>query len=275
MKTALGKGLDALFPERGEDIINIDIDKIIPFEGQPRKVFKDDTILELSISIKETGILQPIIVTRYDNSDFFHLIAGERRLRAAKLAGLSKIPAIVKEVSHQRALEIALIENIQREDLNPIETAEALQRLHREFNLSQEEISKKVGKDRTTVANYLRVLKLPEEVKALIEGDKLTLGHAKALLTVEDDNKKIEIAKRISKYSLSVRATEALCKKLSKRKVPEERLLSPEIKEFEDKLTKNLGMEVQIHHKGKKGKVEIRYQTLDELRKLIFMLMKG
>ncbi len=275
MKTALGKGLDALFPERGEDIINIDIDKIIPFEGQPRKVFKDDTILELSISIKETGILQPIIVTRYNNSDFFHLIAGERRLRAAKLAGLSKIPAIVKEVSHQRALEIALIENIQREDLNPIETAEALQRLHREFNLSQEEISKKVGKDRTTVTNYLRVLKLPEEVKALIEGDKLTLGHAKALLTVEDDNKKIEIAKKISKYSLSVRATEALCKKLSKREVPEERLLSPEIKEFEDKLTKNLGMKVQIHHKGKKGKVEIRYQTLEELRKLILMLMKG
>ncbi|MCX7914387.1 MAG: ParB/RepB/Spo0J family partition protein [Thermodesulfovibrionales bacterium] len=274
MKMALGRGLDALIPDKGEEVINIDIDKIIPLESQPRKVFKDETIQELSISIKETGVLQPIIVTRFDSSDSYRLVAGERRLRAAKLAGLSTIPAIVKEVSPQKALEIALIENIQREDLNPLETAEALERLNREFNLSHEEISKKVGKDRTTVTNYLRILKLPEKVKSLIDGDKITLGHAKALLTVPDDTKKVEVAKKILRYSLSVRATEALCKRLLDKKTLKEPLHSPEIEEIEVKLTHALGMEVKIYHKERKGKVEIRYETLDELERLLSKLIK-
>ena len=167
MKMALGKGLDALIPEKGGEILYIDVDRIRPGKHQPRKFFDEKALKELSASIKEKGILQPIIVSRTGDGTF-SLITGERRWRAATLSGLKKIPALIKNVASKDSLEIALIENIQREDLNPIEAAEAFNKLIREFNLTQEELSEKVGKERTTVTNYLRLLKLPDEIKKML-----------------------------------------------------------------------------------------------------------
>lgn len=259
---ALGRGLNALLPQRADEIIHIDIDKIIPSGSQPRRVFRDDTLKELSASIKETGILQPIIVSK-SKGDLYRLIAGERRWRAAKLAGLTKIPALIKDVTPQSALEIALIENIQRDDLNPIETAEALQRLNEEFNLSQEDLSKKVGKDRSTISNYLRILRLPDEVKSYIDNNALSIGHAKALLTSQGENKQIEAAKKIIKYALSVRAAESLCKRLANPQIIEKTKKLPEITELEDKLINALKTKVKIRHKGQKGKIEIEYYSPD------------
>lgn len=273
MKAALGRGLDALLPERGDEVIQIDINNILPSESQPRKVFRDEALKELSASIKEKGILQPVIVSRLEDG-FFRLIAGERRWRASRLAGLAKIPALIKDVSSQAALEIALIENIQREELNPIETAEALQRLHGEFNLSQEDLSKRVGKDRSTIANYLRILKLPAEIKSYINDNILSIGHAKVVLSLQSKQKQIEAAKKIVKHALSVRAAEALCKRLSDEQPIEKKEKLPEVADLEDKLIKALGTKVRIHHKGKKGKIEIEYYSLDELDRLLELFLK-
>ncbi len=273
MKAALGRGLDALLPERGEEVIQIAIDQILPSEGQPRKIFRDEPLNELSSSIKEKGILQPVIVSRLGDGTF-RLIAGERRWRAAKLAGLTKIPALIKEVTSLVALEIALIENIQREELKPVETAEALNRLYSEFNLSQEDISRKVGKDRSTIANYLRIFKLPYEVKSLINENNLSAGHAKAILSLNSVQKQIEATKRIVKNALSVRAAEALCKKLSSEQ-PKKKEKLLEVVDLEDKLIKALGTKVKINHKGQKGKIEIEYYSLEELDRLLDLFLRG
>lgn len=274
MKTALGKGLEALLPEKGEEVVKLEIEKIIPNEYQPRKVFKDETLKELSLSIKEKGVLQPVIVTRVGDGTF-RLIAGERRWRAAALAGLKKIPALIKDVSSQDAIEIALIENIQREELNAVETAEAFNRLLKEFHLTQEELSHRVGKDRATIANYLRILKLPDEIKTYINSDVLSIGHAKAILTLENRQKQIEAAKEIIKRGLSVREAEALCKKLSQPSKPKKKKDKlPEVADLENKLTRSLGTKVKIHHKDKCGKIEIEYYSLDELDRLLEILMK-
>ncbi len=275
MKAALGKGLEALLPEKGEEVIRLDIEKIIPNQHQPRKIFKDEALKELSVSIKEKGVLQPVIVSRVGDGTF-RLIAGERRWRAATLAGLKKIPALIKDVSSQDAIEIALIENIQREELNAVETAEAFNRLLKEFHLTQEDLSHRVGKDRATIANYLRILRLPDEIKAFINNDSISIGHAKALLTLENRQKQIEAAKEIIKRGLSVREAEALCKRLSqpvKQKKRAERL--PEVADLEHKLTRSLGTKVKINHKDKRGKIEIEYYSLDELDRLLEILMKG
>jgi len=275
MKAALGKGLEALLPEKGEEVIRLEIEKIIPNQHQPRKIFKDEALKELSASIKEKGVLQPVIVSRVGDGTF-RLIAGERRWRAATLAGLKKIPALIKDVSSQDAIEIALIENIQREELNAVETAEAFNRLLKEFHLTQEDLSQRVGKDRATIANYLRILKLPDEIKAFINNDNISIGHAKALLTLENKQKQIETAKEIIKKGLSVREAEALCKRLSqpiKPKKKKEKL--PEVADLEHKLTRSLGTKVKINHKDKRGKIEIEYYSLDELDRLLEILMKG
>lgn len=274
MKAALGKGLEALLPEKGEEVIRLEIEKIIPNQHQPRKIFKDEALKELSTSIKEKGVLQPVIVSRVGDGTF-RLIAGERRWRAATLAGLKKIPALIKDVSSQDAIEIALIENIQREELNAVETAEAFNRLLKEFNLTQEELSQRVGKDRATIANYLRILKLPDEIKAFINTDSISIGHAKALLTLENRQKQIEAAKEIIKKGLSVREAEALCKRLSqpvKPKKKKEKL--PEVADLEHKLTRSLGTKVKINHKDKRGKIEIEYYSLDELDRLLEILLQ-
>lgn len=273
MKMALGKGLEALLPEKGEEIVKIDIEKIISNEYQPRKIFKDSALKDLSASIKEKGVLQPVIVSRVGDGSF-KLIAGERRWRAATLAGLKKIPALIKDVSSQDAIEIALIENIQREELNAIETAEAFSRLLKEFNLTQEDLSQRVGKDRATIANYLRILKLPDEIKAFINNDSISIGHAKALLILENRQKQIEAAKEIIKRGLSVREVEALCKRLSQPLKPKKKDKLPEVADLENKLARSLGTKVKINHKDKRGKIEIEYYSLDELDRLLEILMK-
>ncbi len=271
MKTALGKGLEALIPEKGEEVIYLDIDRVFPGEQQPRKAFRDDSLKELAASIKEKGVLQPVIVSRVGDGTF-RLVTGERRWRAAALAGLKKMPALIRDVASKDSLEIALIENIQREDLNPIETAEAFRRLVTDFNLTQEELSDKVGKDRATIANYLRLLKLPEEIKSLIYNGSLSMGHAKTLLTIEGRANQIEAARKIIKGGLSVREAEALTKKVTKPKKAKV-IRDPQISSLEGKLIRSLGTKVRILHKGKKGKIEIEYYSLDELDRLLEILM--
>jgi ParB family chromosome partitioning protein len=198
MKSALGKGLGSLIPDKGKkgEILEIGIESIVPGEYQPRRVFNDHALNELALSIKEKGVIQPVIVKR-ETVGTYQLIAGERRWRAAKKAGLNKLPAIIKDVAPVEALELALIENIQREDLNPLEAAEAFQRLIRDFNLTHDELSAKVGKDRATVTNYLRILKLPPDIRKWIADGSLSIGHAKAILQIENANLQIEAARKI------------------------------------------------------------------------------
>jgi len=277
MKTALGRGLEALIPEKGEEILQIEVSRISAGGEQPRKVFRDESLKELAASIKEKGVLQPVIVSRTGDG-FFRLIAGERRWRASQLAGLKKIPAIIKNAAAKDSLEIALIENMQREDLNPIETAEAFHKLMKDFNLTQEELSEKVGKERATVANYLRLLKLPDEIRLLISDNSLSMGHARAILSIEGRTNQTEAARRILRKGLSVRETEALAKNIAasgtKKSKTHKGHKDPQIASLEDRLIKNLGTKVRIHHKGKKGgKIEIEYYSLDELDRLLDILM--
>lgn len=274
MKTALGKGLESLLPEKSQEVINIDITRIIPGEQQPRKVFRDTALQELAASIKERGVLQPIIVSRTGDGTF-RLIAGERRWRATALAGLKKIPAMVKDVASADSLEIALIENIQREDLNPVEMAEAFHRLMKDFSLTQEDLSAKVGKERATVANYLRLLKLPDEIKRLVNDGSLSMGHARAILAIEGKANQVEAARRIIHKGLSVREAETLAKKWgtgAKKKTTHHKK-DPQIESLQEKLIRGLGTKVRIYHKGKKGKIEIEYYSLDELDRLLDILM--
>ena len=284
MKPALGKGLSALIPEKekskavkSNEILELDINKITPNEYQPRRIFKDNALNDLVASIKEKGVIQPIIVRKKSNYSY-QLIAGERRWRASQIAGLMSIPVIVKDVAPIESLELALIENIQREDLNPLETAEAFHRLISDFKLTHEDLSKKVGKDRATVTNYLRILKLPTEVKKWVAEDSLTMGHAKALLQVENQRLLIQIAKKVIANGLSVRETETLCKKgsasgaaQSKTKAPKD----PQIASLEEKLMHSLGTKVILKHKSNKkgGRIEIEYYSLEELDRLLDTLI--
>ncbi|MEN2986169.1 MAG: ParB/RepB/Spo0J family partition protein [Thermodesulfovibrionaceae bacterium] len=263
MKKALGKGLEALIPKKEETFIEIDIERIIPNDMQPRKDFPEESLRELAQSIKEKGVLQPIVVSRVGDGTF-RIVVGERRWRAAKIAGVEKIPAIIKDVSAEEAAELALIENIQREDLDPVEIALCFEKLINDFNLTQQELSKRVGKDRATIANYLRILKLPDKIKEYLRQGVLTMGHAKAIASVEDAEKQIEIADYVITKALSVRQTEEFVRGIyrRKKKVVE---MTPEIRELEETLSTELGTKVKIHHKGKKGKLEIFYSSLDEL----------
>jgi len=273
VKKALGKGLDALIPKKEETLLEIEIERIIPNKSQPRTDFDENSLRELAQSIKEKGIIQPVVLSRVGDGTF-RIIAGERRWRAAKLAGLAKIPAIIKDVSPAEAVEIALIENIQREDLDPVETASAFERLLNEFKITQEELSKRVGKDRATIANYLRVLRLPDEVKQYLKDGLLTMGHAKAIVSLEDSKKQLELAKIVIKKALSVRQTEELVKKLSKHQIKKQKEKAPEINELEERLTSELGAKVKIIHKGKSGRLEIFYNSLDELDSILDRIFK-
>jgi len=278
MKTALGKGLNALIPEKvaAGGIIEIDISMVGPSEYQPRKVFKDSALKELAASIKEKGVIQPVIV-RKGTDKSFKLVVGERRWRAAKIAGLEKIPAIVKDTAPAEALELALIENIQREDLNPLEAAEAFQRLITDFNLTHDELSTKMGKDRATVTNYLRILKLPSDIKKWIAEGSLSVGHAKALLQIENVVAQIAVARKIIQKDLSVREAEAMSKKTLSQPAKGHKSSSwkdPQISSLEERLKQGLGTKVRLFHKGKKGgKIEIEYYSLDELDRLLEILI--
>ena len=279
-KTALGRGLDALIPDKkGREIVDIEITRITAGREQPRKAFNDERLKELSESIRERGVLQPVLVKREPDGSF-SLIAGERRTRAAQLAGLKRIPAIIREDNAADTLEIALIENIQREDLNPIETAGAFDRLIKEFGLTQEQVSSRVGKERATVANYLRLLGLPDEIKVLLVDGQLTMGHARAILSIEGKAAQMEAARTIIRKGLSVREAERLAKnppvatgKIARAK--KAALADPHSAEVEQKLIRSLGTKVRLRHnqKTKHGTIEIEYYSLEELDRLLDIML--
>lgn len=277
-KRGLGKGLGALIPENEEKmqnaVIELKITDVEPNDKQPRKAFDDQALTDLSESIKEHGVVQPIIVRKIGNS--FQIIAGERRWRASRLAGKKTIPAIVKECSNLEVMELALIENLQREDLNSIEEAMAYKSLIEEYNMTQEEISRQIGKSRPAIANSLRLLQLPEEIKGMIAAGKISQGHARALLAIEGEKKQLDIAEKIIDQQLNVRQIEKLAKEAKPKKavdvVPDKYQL--EINELEEKLKAALGTKVTIQHKQNKGRIEIEYYSNEELERIIDLLEK-
>ena len=285
-KRGLGRGLNALIgnnievaaeePEKKAEqaVMMLDIRKIDPDSTQPRKNFSDEALDELADSIKSHGVLQPLIVQKKDE-DRYQIIAGERRWRAAKKAGLTEIPALVKEYAPEQMLEISLIENIQRENLNPVEEAKAYQRLVQEYSLKQEEIAKRVGKNRTTITNSLRLLGLEDEVLSYLVSKELTTGHAKALLGVRNKERQIALAKKAVREGMSVRKLEALAKETPKQiSLPEPLNPAEEIiyKDITRKLQDALGTKVSIVRGPKKNKIEIEYYSEEELERLVELL---
>ncbi|MDN5301123.1 MAG: ParB family transcriptional regulator, chromosome partitioning protein [Thermoanaerobacteraceae bacterium] len=270
-KRGLGKGLSALIPmddKEQENVKDIKISEIRANKNQPRKKFDEEKIRELSDSIKEHGVLQPIIVRKKDGG--YELVAGERRWRAAQKAGIEKIPAIIKDLSDADVMEIALIENLQREDLNPLEEAEAYKKLIDEFGMTQEELSKRVGKSRSQIANTVRLLNLDEEIKKLISEEKLTAGHARALLAIEDKKERLKIAKKISESNMSVRETEETVKiKTHEKKKNKNQEINPVFIDITEKLQRALGTRVKVKGTEKRGKIEIEYYSEDELERIL------
>ena len=256
----------------------MDIAKVEPNREQPRKKFDEDALLELAESIKQFGVLQPLLVQERD--DYYEIIAGERRWRAAKMAGVKKVPVIIKKLTEQEIMEISLIENIQREDLNPIEEALAYKRLLSEFNLKQDEVAERVSKSRTAVTNAMRLLKLNEKVQQMVIDEMLTTGHARALLGIEDQKKQYTVAQKIFDEKLSVRDTEKLVKSLQneKKKQTDVRTqIDPKLEaiyqNLEEQMKVILGTKVSINHKdSEKGKLEIEYYSQDELDRIIDLL---
>ncbi len=281
-KLALGRGLDALIPDAGsigdkddpaapKSFLECDINLIQPNRYQPRSNFSADELAQLSESIGTQGILQPILVRKHDMG--YEVVAGERRLRAAKLAGLAQVPVLVKDVSDAEMLEIAIVENIQRENLNPMEEAEAYHRLIAEFGLTQEQASVRVGKSRSAVANFLRLRQLPEPIKASIIEGQLSMGHARALLGAESPAQQNAAWRAIIRKSLSVRQTEVLIKRLrTAAKVVERKKNTSEdrnLASVADSLSRRFGTKVQINRRGKKGKLEIEFYSNDDLNRLL------
>ena len=297
----LGKGLDALIPNKVGGAANetskktrsavkkdktvsekkpaaerlVKISSVEPNLKQPRRHFDEDALLELSESIKQYGVLQPLLVS--DKKDYFEIIAGERRWRAAKMAGLKEVPVVVKEFTEQEIVEISLIENIQREDLNPIEEAMAYKRLLKEFNLKQDEVAERVSKSRTAVTNSMRLLKLNERVQQMIIDDMISTGHARALLAIEDEEQQYMLANKIFDEKLSVRETEKLVKALKNPKKEEKK---PEVENqfvyanLEEQMKSLIGTKVSVHAKANgKGKIEIEYYSPDDLERIYELLM--
>jgi ParB family chromosome partitioning protein len=273
-RPALGKGLSALIPDAPEpraSTIEADVDRLTPNEFQPRVSADDARLQQLAQSIKANGIIQPIVVRKA--GDRFQIIAGERRWRAAMLAGLLRVPVVVRDVAPGREhslLEMALIENIQREDLNPIEEALAYRRLGDEFRLKQEDIATAVGKDRASVANYVRLLKLPDEVRTEVASGRLSMGHARALLSLTDEADQRRMARDVIARSLSVRETESLVKKIVEAGAPAREAAAPKpvdvhTRAAEDRLKLLLGTRVRIVRHGTRGRIEIDFGSEDEL----------
>lgn len=285
VKRGLGKGLDVMIPQRiseaessGEENVSretlVPIHEIEPNKTQPRKKFDQDALQELAESIKQYGVIQPLIVQKKDK--YYEIIAGERRWRAARLAGLKEVPVIIKDYSPQETVEIALIENIQREDLNPIEEAQAYQRLITEFNLKHEELAGRVAKSRAAITNSLRLLKLDKRIQQMLIDDQLTGGHARTLLSLEDPDLQYETACKVINDNLSVRDTEKLVRKILTKKPEKETAVTREdhfvYQALEEKLKNILGTKVSIKRKEKnKGKIEIEYYSDEELERLIEM----
>ena len=296
-KAGLGKGLDSLITnkvapakavsnspvkdEKSIEGILMDINKVEPNREQPRKNFDEDALLELSESIKQFGVLQPLLVQ--DKNGYYEIIAGERRWRAAKMAGLKEVPVIIKDLTEQEIVEISLIENIQRENLNPIEEAIAYKRLLTEFNLKQDEVAERVSKSRTAVTNSMRLLKLNEKVQQMVIDDMITTGHARALLGIENQEKQFQVAQKIFDEKLSVRETEKLVKKIQQEKEEskpkKEEKIDPKMEailsDLEETMKGILGTKVAINQKDeKKGKIEIEYYSMDELDRIIDLIRR-
>ena len=276
-RPALGRGLGALIPggspaER-KGVMNLGIEEIRPDKAQPRRHFDEVHIEELAESIRSKGVLSPVIVRR--SSQGYVLVAGERRWRAAQKAGLRELPVMVREVSEKEAFELALIENIQREDLNPVEEAEAYRRLIDEHGLTQEALAARVGKDRSTVANALRLLRLPEAIKRAIVTGELSMGHARALLAIADEGDLKKAAEKVMADGLSVRAAEALVQRLKSKRLPRPReaSTSAQVKHLVEKLQRKLGARVELKDKGGSGTLEIRYGTLQELDRVLAAIL--
>lgn len=280
-KQVLGRGLDALIPDmeaselEPEPFFYCDIDSIRPNPYQPRRRFSDQDLKGLSSSIKEKGIIQPLVVRAVSTG--YELIVGERRWRAARLAGVKQVPVVVKNVSGAEMVETALVENIQREDLNPLEKADAYYRLIKEFGLTQREVAKRVGQERSTVANFLRLRKLPKPIQADIINNTLSMGHARALLGAETPAQQKEAWHRIVSGNLSVRAAEALVKKLKGRKLRATRAKARTsedvyIESLADDLSRYFGTRVRIVRRGDRGKVEIGFHSNKDLERLIARL---
>lgn len=295
----LGKGLDSLIPdhkpkanankekvsesaakkEKAELPVvteqKVKITKVEPNHTQPRKNFDEDSLIELADSIRQFGILQPLLVQKKD--DYYEIIAGERRWRAAKMAGLKEVPVIVREYSHQEMVEIALIENIQRENLNPIEEAQAFKRLLEEFQLKQDEVAERVSKSRTAVTNSMRLLKLDGKVQQMIIDDMISTGHARTLLAIEDKEQQYILANKIFDEKLSVRETEKLVKALKtpkKEKVKKDNENDFIYRDLEEKMRTVIGTKVSVNQKSKgKGKIEIEYYSDEELEHIFEMIM--
>ena len=295
-RNGLGKGLDSLIPNKtvkeesasqqkvskekqeknvGSGEILVKINEVEPNREQPRKEFDEDSLMELADSIRQFGILQPLLVQK--KKDYYEIIAGERRWRAAKLAGVKEVPVIVKEYTDQEILEIGLIENIQRENLNPIEEAIAFKRLLEEFNLKQDEVAERVSKSRTAVTNSMRLLKLSDKVQQMIIDDMISTGHARALLAIDDPELQYTLANKIFDEKLSVRETEKLVKEIKNPKKPKEKKVMENAfiyQDLEEKMKGVFGTKVSIASKGKgKGKIEIEYYSDDELEHLFDMMM--
>ena len=293
-KSGLGKGLDALIPagnkrtvekKNSEPVIiekvvekkgveTLKITEVEPNREQPRKNFNEDALLELADSIKQYGVIQPLIVQK--KADHYEIIAGERRWRAAKMAGIKEIPVIIKDYSDQQVMEISLIENIQREDLNPIEEATAYKNLMEEFHLKQDEIAEKVSKSRTTVTNSMRLLKLDKRVQQMMIDDMISAGHARTLISIEDPDAQYNIATKIFDEKLSVRETEKLVKLLQKPEVKKEKVEKVNsfiYKDIEEKMKAILGTKVTVDHKSNnKGKISIEYYSNEELERILYLL---
>ena len=271
MKKGLGKGLGALIASETNDdntgVIEVKINEIEPNSDQPRKYFDDDKLAQLSDSIKQHGVIQPIIVKKDNN--MYTIIAGERRWRAAKLAGLTKVPVLVKEYTDKQVMEIALIENLQREDLNPIEEADAYQRLMEEYNLTQEQIADTLGKSRPAIANTLRLLSLPNSIKNYVVSGDLSSGHARCLIVLSDEIKQQVAARYIIDNKLSVRETEKHVKKLQEDTPKKIDKINPDIVDIENRLKNILGTKVKLLAKNNKGKITIEYFSNDELDRII------
>lgn len=279
-KIALGRGLDALIPgidtveDRSKEYFQCDIELIRPNRFQPRLRFSDDELEELSRSIKEHGIIQPLLVREDDNG--YELATGERRLRAAKNAGLSHVPVVVKNITDSDLLEMSIVENIQREDLNPMEEAEAYNMLITEFDLTQDQVAVRVGKSRSAVANFLRLRQLPEQIKiSIIDGD-LSMGHARALLGAKTSAQQNAAWRSVISKGLSVRETEDLIKRLkSEEKKPKESSPSSEqryLLSLAEDLSRHFGTQVQIKRRGQTGTVEIKFYSNDDLDRLLSLL---
>ena len=285
-KMGLGKGLDSMIPPKlnktenstsdgevlksGETVLKIN--EVEPNKDQPRKIFNEEALKELSDSIKLHGIVQPLVVSKQDN--YYEIIAGERRWRAAKMAGLKEVPVVIKDYSPQEIMEVALIENIQREDLNPVEEAKAYQRLIKEYNLKQEEVAEKVSRSRTAITNSLRLLKLGDHILDMLVEETISSGHARALLGISDPDQQYEVALKILKENLSVRETEKLVKYINnptEKKTAKKELKNDFIyKDLEEKLKQKIGTKVSINRKSEnQGKLEIEYYSQEELEKII------